>query len=87
MNAVAVFVALFFIASLIVTIFPCGPPHVWRILRADRIEQLSFWEAFAGVNVVIEIALVLFPVLIVYPLKMGRARKAILISCFAARLV
>ncbi|KAI1194863.1 hypothetical protein F5X97DRAFT_346272 [Nemania serpens] len=87
MNAVAVFIALFFIASLFAAIFPCRPPHVWRILGASCIEQLSFWEAFAGVNVVIEIALVLFPVLIIYPLNMGRARKAILISCFAARLV
>ena len=87
MNAVAVCIALFFVASFFAVIFPCRVPHVWRILGDDCIEQLSFWEAFAGVNVVIETALVFFPVLIVYPLKMGRGRKVILISCFAARLV
>ncbi|KAI0397607.1 hypothetical protein F5Y17DRAFT_464631 [Xylariaceae sp. FL0594] len=85
----AVFIALFATAALLVAIFPCRPPRVWEIL-ADRgcgVNQVVFWQAFAGVNIAVEMALVLFPVFVVLPLKMKTGRKAILISCFAARLV
>ncbi len=56
-------------------------------MGAECIDQFSFWEAFAGVDIVIEGALVLFPVFVVYPLRMSRGRKAIVVSCFAARLM
>ena len=83
---VAGFTALFFISSLFVAIFPCRLPNVWEVLKGQCIDQLSFWEAFAGVNLVIESALILLPALIVYPLMMDRRRKNIVISGFAARL-
>ncbi|TGJ88084.1 hypothetical protein E0Z10_g641 [Xylaria hypoxylon] len=86
-NAMAGFIALFFLASFFAAVFPCQPPHVWRLLGVECIDQLSFWEAFAAVNIVIESSLVLFPVIIVYPLRMKRRHKAILVSCFAARLI
>lgn len=81
------FVSLFHISSLFVAVFPCHSPHVWEILAVQCIDQLSFWEAFAGVNLAIESALILFPVFVVYPLSMNRRRKAIVMSCFAARIV
>ncbi|KAI3335886.1 hypothetical protein F4824DRAFT_510456 [Ustulina deusta] len=80
-------IAVFFLAPFFVAIFPCHPPHVWRVMGAECIDQFSFWEAFAGVDIVIEGALVLFPVFVVYPLRMSRGRKAIVVSCFAARLI
>lgn len=86
-RAMASFVTLFFIPSFFVAVFPCHPPHVWIILGVQCIDQLSFWEAFAGVNLVVESALILFPVIVVYPLAIKRRRKAIVISCFAARLM
>ncbi|KAK7750476.1 hypothetical protein SLS62_007555 [Diatrype stigma] len=81
------FITLFFTPSFFVAVFPCHPPHVWRILGVQCIDQISFWEAFAGVNLVIESALILFPVIVVYPLAMKRRRKAIVISCFAVRVM
>ncbi|KAI0415021.1 hypothetical protein F5X98DRAFT_389374 [Xylaria grammica] len=86
-NAVAACIALFFVASFFVAVFPCHPPRVWRLLGAECIDQLSFWEAFAGVNIAIESALVLFPIFVIYPLRMNKRRKAILLGCFAARLI
>ncbi|KAI0183319.1 hypothetical protein EV127DRAFT_517065 [Xylaria flabelliformis] len=86
-HTMAGFISLFSVASFFVAVFPCHPPHVWELLGVECIDQLSFWEAFAGVNIVIESALVLFPIFLVYPLRMKRRRKAILLSCFAARLI
>lgn len=83
----AVFIALFTLASFLVAVFPCHPPHVWGLLGVECLDQFSFWEAFAGVNIVIESTLVLFPVFVIYPLRMNGRRKAILVSCFAARLL
>ncbi|KAI2466143.1 hypothetical protein F4781DRAFT_366040 [Annulohypoxylon bovei var. microspora] len=85
--AMAVFMTLFFISSLLVAVFPCASPRVWEVLGAQCIDQLSFWEVFAGVNAVVETALVLFPVLVVYPLTMKLRRKVTVIGCFAARLL
>ncbi|KAI0189860.1 hypothetical protein F4808DRAFT_33307 [Astrocystis sublimbata] len=87
MEVVAGFIILFFIASFFAVIFPCHLPHVWQILGPHCVDQLAFWETFAAVNILIETTLVLFPILIVFPLRMNGARKAILISCFAARLI
>ncbi|KAI1121350.1 hypothetical protein F5Y10DRAFT_288532 [Nemania abortiva] len=86
-NAMTVFIVLFFVTAFLIAVFPCHPPHVWKLLGIECIDQLSFWEAFAGVNIAIESALVLFPIFVIYPLRMHRRRKAMLISCFAARLV
>ncbi|KAI1373487.1 hypothetical protein F4677DRAFT_448315 [Hypoxylon crocopeplum] len=81
------FITLFFIPSLFVASFPCHPPNVWEVLGVQCIDQLSFWEAFAGVNLVVESALIIFPVFVVYPLMMERRRKTIVISGFAARFL
>ncbi|KAI1455325.1 hypothetical protein F4805DRAFT_436384 [Annulohypoxylon moriforme] len=83
---IAGFITLFFIASFFVAVFPCDAPDVWEVLGVQCIDQLSFWEAFAGVNLVIESALVFLPIMIVYPVMMERRRKSIVISGFAARL-
>ncbi|KAI0813576.1 hypothetical protein GGR55DRAFT_687275 [Xylaria sp. FL0064] len=64
-DAIAAFITLFALASLLVVIFPC----------------------VAAVNIFIEIALVLFPISLVYPLKVKKVRKTILVSCFAVRLI
>ncbi|KAI1738161.1 hypothetical protein F4680DRAFT_426289 [Xylaria scruposa] len=86
-HVIAGFIALLSVASFFATVFPCHPPHVWELLGVECIEQLSFWEAWAGVNIVIESALVLFPIIIIYPLRMKRRRKAVLLICFSARLI
>ncbi|KAI0883456.1 uncharacterized protein GGS22DRAFT_31024 [Annulohypoxylon maeteangense] len=85
--ALAVLMTLFCISSFFVAAFPCASPSVWGILGTQCIDQLSFWEVFAAVNIVIEGALILFPVLVVYPLTMKKRRKAIVISCFAVRII
>lgn len=86
-NAMAMFVILSSTAFLFVGIFPCHPPRVWELLGAECIDQISFWKAFAAVNIVIESALTLFPVFVVYPLRVRRGRKVMVVSCFAARLM
>jgi hypothetical protein len=83
---VAGVISLFFLASFFVVIFPCHPPNVWEVLGVRCIDQPAFWEAYTAVNLVIESTLVLFPVLMVYPLTMEKRRKAIVITGFAARL-
>ncbi|KAI1280257.1 hypothetical protein F5Y07DRAFT_356397 [Xylaria sp. FL0933] len=86
-DAIAAFITLFALASLLVVIFPCHPPRVWGLLGTGCIDQTSFWKAFAGMNIFIETALVLFPIFLIYPLKVKKGRKTILVSCFAVRLI
>ncbi|OTA98289.1 hypothetical protein M426DRAFT_28588 [Hypoxylon sp. CI-4A] len=74
-------------SSIFVAAFSCPPPDVWRSMEGQCIDQLSFWEAFAGINLFIESILVLLPILIVYPLLMGRIRKIAVVSYFAVRLL
>lgn len=84
---IASFLAMLLISAFFVVVFPCRPSHVWEIMGDQCINQLSFWEAFAGVNLVIESALILLPVVMVYPVMMDRRKKVIVISGFAARLL
>ncbi|KAI1445803.1 hypothetical protein F5Y02DRAFT_426403 [Annulohypoxylon stygium] len=84
---IACFIALFSVSSFFATVFPCASPRVWEVLGDRCIDRLSFWEAFAGVNIVIEAVLLLFPAIVVYPMTMKKGRKAVVISCFAARLM
>ncbi|KAI0113568.1 hypothetical protein GGR51DRAFT_556717 [Nemania sp. FL0031] len=86
-SAMAGFIALFSVSTFFVVVFPCHLPQVWELLGPECIDQLTFWETFAGMNIVIESALVVFPIFVIYPLRMNRRRKAILIGCFAARLI
>ncbi|KUJ16113.1 uncharacterized protein LY89DRAFT_75073 [Mollisia scopiformis] len=84
--SVAGFTALFFIPSFFVAVFPCRPPDVWEVLGSQCIDQSFFWRTFAGVNLVIESALILLPAFMVWPMTMDRRRKSIVITGFAARL-
>lgn len=86
-NVIAGYITLFSFASFVVTVFPCHPPHVWQFSGDGCIDRFSFWQAFAGVNIVIENTLVLLPAFVVYPLRMERRYKTILVSCFATRLI
>lgn len=86
-KVLAGFIILFFVPSFFAAAFPCHPPYVWEVLGAQCIDQLSFWEAFAGVNLVVESALVLLPTFMVYPVMMERRDKVIVISGFAARVL
>lgn len=85
--AVAGLITVFTVVAFFLVVFPCHPSRVWAFMGAHCIDQLQFWQAFAGLNVVFESALILLPVLIVYPLAMRRRRKAIVIACFAARIL
>ncbi|KAH9908479.1 hypothetical protein F4778DRAFT_717358 [Xylariomycetidae sp. FL2044] len=85
--AAAGFVVLFFIPFFFVAVFPCQPSRVWELLGGQCIDQILFWEAYAAISIAIETFLVLFPVFIIYPLQMARGRKAIVISCFATRVL
>lgn len=85
--AVACLIILYFIPSVLVAIFSCHPPDLWHIHGAQCIDRLTFWEAFAGINLIVESALVLLPVFVVYPLLMESRRKAILVAGFAARVM
>ncbi|KAI1172929.1 hypothetical protein F4777DRAFT_590240 [Nemania sp. FL0916] len=79
--------ALIFLSSIFVAACPCRPPHVWKLFDSQCIDHLSFWEAYAGLSIAIECALIVLPIFIIYYLRVGVKRKAILIGCFAARLL
>jgi hypothetical protein len=85
--AVSGFSAIFFVAFLFTALFPCRPPHVWELLGTQCIDQITFWQVFAVLNLVVESALIVIPVFIVWPLALNRKRKVIMVGCFAARLL
>jgi len=83
---VAILVGAASIPSFFIAIFSCRPPSIWKFLGDRCLDQSAFWQAFAGVNLGIELALISLPILIVYPLTMERRRKSIVVSGFGARI-
>lgn len=49
--------------------------------------QAAFWNSYGALNLITEAALLILPLVIVWNIQTQRKKKAIIVSCFASRIV
>ncbi|KAJ4333747.1 hypothetical protein N0V87_007408 [Didymella glomerata] len=81
------FIALWGIVSVIATSFQCGSTYPWRM--SDRESQcmdlIAFWQGMSVINMLTDLALILFPVHVIVTLQMSMAKKITILTFFGAR--
>lgn len=61
--------------------------HDCKTHEAKRIMQTAFWIAFGVVDILTEASLVLVSLMLVWQLHISIARKAVVVGCFAPRIL
>ncbi|KAF2623653.1 hypothetical protein BU25DRAFT_172087 [Macroventuria anomochaeta] len=81
------FIALWGVASVIATSFQCGSAYPWRTADAERdcIDFIAFWQGMGVINMLTDLALILFPVHVIVTLQMSMAKKVTILTFFGAR--
>ena len=67
--------------------FQCSLPHTWNTFGGKCIDLRAFWTYVDVMNVVTDLPLVILPAMIISKLHADTSRKAIVICCFAARVL
>ncbi|KAL9010554.1 MAG: hypothetical protein Q9173_004521 [Seirophora scorigena] len=81
------FVVLWSFASELASAFQCKPPNTWKVTGNQCIDRAAFWNAYGALNLITEAALLILPLVIVWNIQTQRKKKAIIVSCFASRIV
>ncbi|KAJ4987855.1 hypothetical protein SVAN01_06585 [Stagonosporopsis vannaccii] len=81
------FIALWGLVSVIATSFQCGRTHPWRTSNRERdcIDFIAFWQGMGVINMLTDLALILFPVHVIVTLQMSIAKKVTILTFFGAR--
>lgn len=81
------FIAVWAFSSEFAVAFQCKIPRTWDSLgdAANCYDSSSFWRATGIINILTDLALVLFPVHVIVTLQMERSKKIGIIALFAAR--
>ncbi|KAI8938406.1 hypothetical protein NX059_004301 [Plenodomus lindquistii] len=81
------FISVWGIVSEFVTAFQCGNVEPWRFLNSEDkcIDMVSFWRGMALINILTDLALVLFPVHVIATLQMSMGKKITILAFFGAR--
>ncbi|KAL1605999.1 hypothetical protein SLS59_003123 [Nothophoma quercina] len=81
------FIALWGVVSVLVTSFQCGSTYPWRTgnLERDCVDFIAFWQGMGVINMLTDLALILFPVHIIVTLQMSMAKKVAILTFFSAR--
>lgn len=81
------FIAIWGIVSELVAAFQCGPIEPWRFLGPENrcIDMITFWRGMAVINILTDLALVLFPVHVIATLQMSMGKKVTILAFFGAR--
>lgn len=72
-------------SSLLVSAFQCGIPHPWDLASNKCINMRVWQNYFTSMNIVTEVALILWPTYMVCRIQMRLQKKAIVIGCFTLR--
>jgi hypothetical protein len=78
-------IAAWAITSLVVMIFQCQVPQVWKTISNKCIDRDTFWAYSNSVNIIIDLMLIGLPMVLVWKLQIARSRKFVVVGCFAAR--
>ncbi|KAI0585562.1 hypothetical protein TUN199_04852 [Pyrenophora tritici-repentis] len=81
------FIALWGIMSGIVSAFQCGNTEPWRFHGVGErcFHITSFWQCMGVLNIVTDLALILFPVHVIMTLQMSMNKKVTILTFFGAR--
>ena len=58
-----------------------------RPQRRTDVSQIAFWTFYGVLNILIELMLIALPACTIWNLQMPLGRKAIVMSCFAIRIL
>jgi len=75
-------VACFFVMG-----FQCHLPRAWQVIGGRCIDMAGFWTFVHVINIFTDLALIVMPWIVLSQLQVETKRKAIIISCFAARIL
>lgn len=76
------------VSSLLVAAFQCHAPAVWDFSDSSRcISRRAFWNFFDISNIVLDASLIVLPIIIVATLQAKIGSKALIMSCFASRIL
>ncbi|KAL8730062.1 MAG: hypothetical protein Q9181_004793 [Wetmoreana brouardii] len=81
------FTVLWMISSFFVIGFRCHLASAWQTLENRCIDITAFWAYYHIVNILTDLTLIGLPWVIVSNLQVEARRKAIIIGCFAARIL
>ncbi|KAG9191681.1 hypothetical protein G6011_10415 [Alternaria panax] len=81
------FIALWSALSEVVSAFQCGAVEPWRFLLREGscFDLVAFWQTVGFVNIVTDLALILFPVHVIMTLQMSMNKKITILTFFGAR--
>ncbi|KAF1832567.1 hypothetical protein BDW02DRAFT_554610 [Decorospora gaudefroyi] len=81
------FITLWAFLSTFVSAFQCGPVEPWRFIRAEHrcLDLVSFWRSMGVINIMTDVALILFPVHVIITLQMSTSKKVTILTFFGAR--
>ncbi|PQE06797.1 hypothetical protein CJF30_00008683 [Rutstroemia sp. NJR-2017a BBW] len=72
--------------SVIVLIFQCHLPQMWEFHNNTCIDRPAFWNFSNAINILLDLSLILFPVVIIWNLHASTRRKFVVFACFGARI-
>ncbi|KAI9808500.1 MAG: hypothetical protein M1827_007205 [Pycnora praestabilis] len=86
-RVIALLVAVWAFVSILGIAFQCKLPHPWEITSSKCMHQNAFWYFVGAIDVVTDAAIMGMPLFIVWNLQLARARKAIVVGAFSARIL
>ncbi|OCT53690.1 hypothetical protein CLCR_10262 [Cladophialophora carrionii] len=81
MLAVGGLIVAWAVASVIASAFQCALPHPYQITTNTCFSQVGFWDAVGVVDILTDLALMVFPIWLVYNLQLAVQKK--IAVCFA----
>ncbi|KAF2475868.1 uncharacterized protein BDR25DRAFT_212428 [Lindgomyces ingoldianus] len=81
------FIAVWGIVSEFATAFQCGTHEPWRSFLGERncFNTPAFWRATGAINMLTDLALIMFPVHVIVTLQMSAGKKLTILVFFSAR--
>ncbi|KAL9118548.1 MAG: hypothetical protein Q9187_004904 [Circinaria calcarea] len=85
--AVGAVTVLWTVIAMFGLAFQCHLPYPWRFIDNACFNQTVFWNFVQAFNMLIDVALVLLPLFIVWRVQVGAGKKVVVFACFAIRIV
>ncbi|ORX91865.1 hypothetical protein BCR34DRAFT_271458 [Clohesyomyces aquaticus] len=91
-RSLAASIAVWGVLSIFASAFQCGAHEPWRRLNSSGenlshcINESEFWRATCIINMLTDLALILFPVQIIVPLQTSAGKKAMILAFFGTRI-
>ncbi|KAF2790302.1 hypothetical protein K505DRAFT_364839 [Melanomma pulvis-pyrius CBS 109.77] len=81
------FSTLSMLATLFAASFQCGTQRAWEVMTLHCFNQSAFWIAHGVLDMITDMSLILVSFMLVWNLHIPLARKAVVVGCFAPRVL